>query len=137
MSLAYTKKRVIMVDLDIRKGTLSRHLGHHRVGVTNYLSDNTVRVDDIIQKGEGFDLISSGAVAPNPAELLMDERLDELMSELRKRYDYIIADNVPVGLIADATIANRVADLTIFVVRAGKLDRRQLPDIEQLYEEKS
>lgn len=136
MSLAYTKKRVIMVDLDIRKGTLSRHLGHHRVGVTNYLSDNTVRVDDIIQKGEGFDLISSGAVAPNPAELLMDERLDELMSELRKRYDYIIADNVPVGLIADATIANRVADLTIFVVRAGKLDRRQLPDIEQLYEEK-
>lgn len=50
MSLAYTKKRVIMVDLDIRKGTLSRHLGHHRVGVTNYLSDNTVRVDDIIQK---------------------------------------------------------------------------------------
>lgn len=137
MSLAYTKKRVIMVDLDIRKGTLSRHLGHHRVGVTNYLSDNTVRVDDIIQKGEKFDIISSGAVAPNPAELLMDERLDELMNELRKRYDYIIADNVPVGLIADATIANRVADLTIFVVRAGKLDRRQLPDIEQLYEEKS
>lgn len=136
MSLAYTKKRVIMVDLDIRKGTLSRHLGHHRVGVTNYLSDNTVRVDDIIQKGEKFDIISSGAVAPNPAELLMDERLDELIGELRKRYDYIIADNVPVGLIADATIANRVADLTIFVVRAGKLDRRQLPDIEQLYEEK-
>lgn len=136
MSLAYLKKRVVMVDLDIRKGTLSRHFGHYHVGVTNYLSDNMVKVDDIIQHQEGFDLIPAGILAPNPAELLMDNRLDELMSELRTRYDYIIADNVPVGLIADATIANRIADLTIFVVRAGKLDRRQLPDIEKLYQEK-
>ena len=135
MSLAYMKKRVVMVDLDIRKGTLSRHFGHYHVGVTNYLSDNTVKVDDIIQHQEGFDLIPAGILAANPAELLMDNRLDELMSELRTRYDYIIADNVPVGLIADATIANRIADLTIFVVRAGKLDRRQLPDIEKLYQE--
>ena len=136
MSLAYMKKRVVMADLDIRKGTLSRHFGHYHVGVTNYLSDNTVKVDDIIQHQEGFDLIPAGILAPNPAELLMDNRLDELMNELRTRYDYIIADNVPVGLIADATIANRIADLTIFVVRAGKLDRRQLPDIEKLYQEK-
>ena len=136
MSLAYLKKRVVMVDLDIRKGTLSRHFGHYHVGVTNYLSDNTVKVDNIIQHQEGFDLIPAGILAPNPAELLMDNRLDELMSELRARYDYIIVDNVPVGLIADATIANRIADLTIFVVRAGKLDRRQLPDIEKLYQEK-
>lgn len=136
MSMAYLKKRVIMVDLDIRKGTLSRHFGHYHVGVTNYLSDNTVKVDDIIQHQEGLDLIPAGILAPNPAELLMDNRLDELMNELRTRYDYIIADNVPVGLIADATIANRIADLTIFVVRAGKLDRRQLPDIEKLYQEK-
>lgn len=136
MSLAYLKKRVVMVDLDIRKGTLSRHFGHYHVGVTNYLSDNTVKVDDIIQHQEGFDLIPAGTLAPNPAELLMDNRLDELIDELRTRYDYIIADNVPVGLIADATIANRIADLTIFVVRAGKLDRRQLPDIEKLYQEK-
>ena len=95
-----------------------------------------MKVDDIIQHQEGFDLIPAGILAPNPAELLMDNRLDELMNELRTRYDYIIADNVPVGLIADATIANRIADLTIFVVRAGKLDRRQLPDIEKLYQEK-
>lgn len=136
MSLAYMKKRVVMVDLDIRKGTLSRHFGHYHVGVTNYLSDNTVKLDDIIQHQDGFDLVPAGILAPNPAELLMDNRLDELMNELRARYDYIIADNVPVGLVADAIIANRIADLTIFVVRAGKLDRRQLPDIEKLYQEK-
>lgn len=135
LSLTYAKKRVVLLDLDIRKGTLSRHFGAGHVGVTNYLADPSLTVDDVIQHLEAFDIVPAGAVAPNPAELLMDERLDALVSELRSRYDYVIADNVPVGLIADASIANRIADLTLFVVRAGRLDRRQLPDIERLYTE--
>lgn len=133
LSLTYAKKRVVLLDLDIRKGTLSRHFGAGHVGVTNYLADPSLTVDDVIQHLEAFDIVPAGAVAPNPAELLMDERLDALVSELRSRYDYVVADNVPVGLIADASIANRIADLTLFVVRAGRLDRRQLPDIERLY----
>ena len=134
MSFVYAKKRVALVDLDIRKGTLSRHFGIRRTGVTNYLADPSVTVDEIIQHREHFDVISFGATAPNPAELLMDSRLDELFDALRSRYDLIIADNVPIGIIADASIANRIADLTIFVIRAGRLDRRQLPDIEAIYE---
>lgn len=134
MSFVYAKKRVVLVDLDIRKGTLSRHFGIRRTGVTNYLADPSVTVDEIIQHREHFDVISFGATAPNPAELLMDSRLDELFDALRSRYDLIIADNVPIGIIADASIANRIADLTIFVIRAGRLDRRQLPDIEAMYE---
>ena len=134
MSFVYAKKREVLVDLDIRKGTLSRHFGIRRTGVTNYLADPSVTVDEIIQHREHFDVISFGATAPNPAELLMDSRLDELFDALRSRYDLIIADNVPVGIIADASIANRIADLTIFVIRAGRLDRRQLPDIEAMYE---
>lgn len=136
MSFVCAKKRVVLVDLDIRKGTLSRYMGHHKAGVTNYLSDPSVTVDDILQHHDGFDVIAAGPMAPNPAELLMDSRLDELMAELRGRYDYVIADSVPVGVIADASIANRIADLTVFVIRAGRLDRRQLPDIEALYEGK-
>lgn len=137
--LAYSKKRVIMVDIDIRKRTLS-HLfnGHKQVGLTNYFVDDSITVDEIIhhdEGGENIDIIYAGHSAPNPAELLMDNRLDQLMDELRKRYDYIIADSVPVGIVADATISNRVGDVTLFVVRAGKLDRRQLPDIEGLYAE--
>lgn len=135
LSLTYAKKRVVLLDLDIRKGTLSRHFGAGHVGVTNYLADPSLTVDDVIQHLDPFDIVPAGAVAPNPAELLMDERLDALVAELRQRYDYVIADNVPVGLIADASIANRIADLTLFVVRAGRLDRRQLPDIERLYAE--
>ena len=136
MSFVCAKKRVVLVDLDIRKGTLSRYMGHHKTGVTNYLSDPSVTVDDILQHHDGFDVIAAGPMAPNPAELLMDSRLDELIAELRGRYDYVIADSVPVGVIADASIANRIADLTVFVIRAGRLDRRQLPDIETLYEGK-
>lgn len=131
-----TKKRVALVDLDIRKGTLSRHYRKHPAGVTNFLADESIGLDDIIHTDEKFpnlDIISSGTVAPNPAELLMDGRLDEMMAELRLHYDYVIVDNVPVGIVADATITNRISDLTIFVVRAGKLDRRQLPDMEELY----
>ena len=125
-SLAYAKKRVIMLDLDIRKGTLSRSFGLRKYGITDYLVDSSVQIDDVIQSCDGFDVIASGTVAPNPAELLMDERLDELVAELRRRYD----------IIADATISNRIADLTLFVARSGKLDRRQLPDVEELYQEK-
>lgn len=127
---------MVLVDLDIRKGTLSRHFHKHPVGVTNYLADDSIRLDDIIHtdgKFDNLDIISSGTVAPNPAELLMDERLDAMVEELRQRYDYIIVDNVPVGIVADATITNRISDLTIFVVRAGRLDRRLLPDMEELY----
>ncbi|MDY4563322.1 MAG: polysaccharide biosynthesis tyrosine autokinase [Candidatus Cryptobacteroides sp.] len=142
-SFISARKKVVLVDLDIRKGILtahfSKHSHHHAQGVTNYLADTDIRLDDIISSDtgvEGLDLIPSGSIAPNPAELLMDERLDEMFKELRNRYDVIITDSVPVGLVADATIANRVTDLTLFVVRAGRLDRRQLPDIEAMYQER-
>ena len=142
-SFISARKKVVLVDLDIRKGILtahfSKHSHHHAQGVTNYLADTDLRLDDIISSDtgvEGLDLIPSGSIAPNPAELLMDERLDEMFKELRNRYDVIITDSVPVGLVADATIANRVTDLTLFVVRAGRLDRRQLPDIEAMYQER-
>ena len=135
LSLVIAKKRVVLIDMDIRRGTLSRQFHLHKTGLTNYLADASLTAQDIIQHLDGFDIIAAGAIAPNPAELLMDSRLDALVAELRNLYDYIIVDSVPVGVIADATISNRIADLTIFVARAGKLDRRQLPEIEQLYKE--
>ena len=111
MSLVLAKKKVILIDMDIRRGTLSRQFHLKKIGLTNYLADNTLLAEDIIQHQDGFDIIAAGAIAPNPAELLMDERLDNLVTELRRRYDYIVVDSVPVGIIADATISNRIADL--------------------------
>ena len=115
-SLVLAHKKVVLVDLDIRKSTLSKHGNRMQKGVTNYLSDKVESLDEIITKNElfdGLDLIHAGPIPPNPAELLLSDRLDQLIAELRQRYDYIIVDNVPAGIVADATIVNRVADLTI------------------------
>ena len=135
-SLVLAHKKVVLVDLDIRKSTLSKHGNRMQKGVTNYLSDKVESLDEIITKNElfdGLDLIHAGPIPPNPAELLLSDRLDQLIAELRQRYDYIIVDNVPAGIVADASIVNRVADLTICVVRAGTMDRRQLPELERMY----
>ena len=132
MSFALTRKKVILVDLDIRKGTLSGHVsGTTNMGITNYLSGKVDDIDSIIKKEElatNLDIIHTGPVPPNPSELLLSDRLEVLIEELKKRYDYIILDNVPAGLVADAAIVNRVADLTIYILRAGLMDRRQLPE---------
>lgn len=110
----------------------------HVKGVAHYLSNPSIVVDDLILRdafGEGLDLIPIGVIAPNPTELLLSRRLDELMDRLRELYDYIIVDNVPIGLVADASVVNRISDLTLFIVRVGKIDRRQLPELERLYQE--
>lgn len=136
MSFALTSKKVILLDTDIRKGALKRYVTSVKKGITNYLSGKVNTIDEIIIKGElhpNLDVIQAGPVPPNPAELLLNTRLEELITELRKRYDYIIIDNVPAMMVADAAIVNRVADITIYVVRQGIFDRRQLPELEKLY----
>ena len=129
---------MVLVDLDLRKGTLSHRAGIIGKGVTEYLSDPTVQVDQIIRKDPNapkLSVIASGAVPPNPAELLLGERLDELADKLSEQFDFVVFDNVPFGRVADAAIANRVADLTIFILRAAKLDRRALPELQRLYDD--
>lgn len=138
MSLALTGKKVVLVDLDIRKATMSKLIHSTSKGVTSYLSEQTDEIRELVQPSkldENLDMISVGPTPPNPAELLLSERLDLLISWLRENYDYIILDNVPSLQIADAYIINRVVDLTIYLVHANKFPRRMLPDLEQLYKE--
>lgn len=137
--MAYAGKKVLMIDLDIRKGALTRLFGGRRKpGVTHYLAGQTDDVRALIHavpECPGLDIIYSGVVPPNPAELLLSHRLDELVAAVKEDYDYVFLDNVPVAVVADATIVNRLADATVFIGRAGVLDRRQLPDIERIYQE--
>ena len=132
-------KKVIVLDLDLRKATLSRLMGIKRTeGISQYLADKTVTVDEIIRNNvqeKGIDIISAGVIPPNPSELLMSDRLDELISILKEKYDYIFVDNVPIGVVADSMITDRVSDISLFIVRAGKLDCKQLPDLDRLYKE--
>lgn len=140
MTLAFSGNKVLMIDLDLRRRTLSKHMGQRSNpnGATKYLSSADTQVNDIISKSglhENFDFVYAGLQPPNPAELLMSKRLDDLIAECRKLYDYIIIDSVPALIIADAMITSRVADLSIYVVREGLLERQQLPDINALHEE--
>ena len=141
MTLAFSGNKVLMVDLDLRRRTLSKHMGQRSNpnGATKYLSSTDTNINDIITNSglhENFDFIYAGLQPPNPAELLMSKRLDQLFEECRKHYDYIIIDSVPALIIADAMITSRVADLSIYVVREGLLERQQLPDINALHTEK-
>lgn len=138
LSLALAGKKVALVDLDIRRASLSNIFGEHKAGVTDYLCDFVSKLDEVIlhsEQSENLDFIPAGHQAPNPSEILMSERLDKMVEELKEKYDYVIIDSVPVNVVADALIVNRVADLTLFVLRSGNLDRRLLPDIQALYDE--
>ena len=121
LSLAILGKKVALVGMDIRKPMLAAYFGLSNKGhLTDYLAEPDVTIDDIIvPSGEhpNLDIIPCGTVPPNPAELLQTERVDELFTELRKRYDYILVDSAPVALVSDTYLLDRIADVTIFVCR--------------------
>ena len=136
MTLALAGKKVLLLDVDLRKRSLSKRMHAEGIGLTNYLSGRVNNIDELIMKDEFhecLDVIHAGPTPPNPAELLLSKRLDILVDEIRNRYDYIIIDSVPSMMVADASITARVTDITIYVIREGLMDRRQLADVERIY----
>lgn len=129
-------KRVIAVDLDLRKGSLSRYVGNPREGVSTYLAGRVSEYKPLIRRLGDIDVLPCGKLPPNPSELLMSARFRDMIEQLRRDYDYVFLDCPPVEIVADATIINRSVDRTLFVVRAGLLDRDALPDIEKWYDDK-
>jgi capsular exopolysaccharide synthesis family protein len=137
MALATSGKRVVVIDLDLRRRTLSKTMGHRtdRRGVTSYLTGKIAQLNDVISGSalnDNLDFVYSGPQPPNPTEILLSERMDQFIAELRTRYDYIIIDSVPAMAVADALIVDRLADLTVYVVRCGNLKLDQLHEIEEL-----
>ena len=137
-SLAIKGKRVIAIDLDLRKGSLSEYAGRPKAGISDYLVGQVNRIDEVVIRSDNanLDIIPVGTIPPNPTELLFAERLEQLVDNLRKEYDYIFIDCPPVEIVADAAIINKLADMTLFIVRAGLLDRSMLPEIEKFYTDK-
>ena len=137
--LAIKGKKVLVIDLDLRRASLSRYAADDKVGISNYLAGQAVTLQDLIvpvKDGDsGLDILPVGTLPPNPTELLVSERLEQLLQELRTRYDYIFIDCPPVEVVADAAIISKLADMTLFVVRAGLLERSMLPEIDHLYQE--
>ncbi|SDD39960.1 capsular exopolysaccharide family [Mucilaginibacter pineti] len=140
-SIALSGKKVVLLELDLRKPRLLKNMGvENDYGFTNYvISAGEGGVDNLIKPStfnENFSFISSGPIPPNPAELLMNDHLHILIDELRERFDYVIIDSAPVGLVSDALIIEEFADIMCYVVRQNYTHKSQLGIVNDLYKSK-
>ena len=143
MSLAIKKKKVLLIDGDLRRGVASMLAGSPSEGLSDYLNGRVDDIHSIICKGEnckdlvpGFDVLPVGTLPPNPTELLFTPRLEAMIKQVRQEYDYVIIDCPPIEVVADTQIIEQFADRTIFVVRAGLMERSMLPEVDALYKAK-
>ena len=119
--LAFTGKRVIIIDLDMRKPKI-----HKGFGVTNNIGMSTIltgitEVNECINNSPmpNLQFITAGPTPPNPSELILTDKLNEVITHLKKTYDYIVIDNAPIGLVTDGIATIQKADYPIYVFRAG------------------
>lgn len=126
VSFALLGKKVILLGLDIRKPALGRlfDLADRGRGVTQLLTKDQITSDDIYSQiqpsgvNQNLDLMLAGPTPPNPTELLARKNLADILEELKKKYDYIILDTAPVGLVTDTLQIGKLADISIIVCRA-------------------
>jgi len=138
-SLAISGKKTLLLAMDLRAPKILKYMGiDDDQGVTNFIKNNNIEVANIIekyQKIENLDIISSGDIPPNPVELLMSKRVQEIFEFAKNNYEYIIVDTAPVGMVTDTIQISRFADLTIYVIKANYLDKRMLHIPERLHKE--
>lgn len=134
--LALSGKRTVILEFDIRKPKIMKGLGlHERKGITNYIV-GSINVNDVIYPipdVENLYVIPCGPVPPNPAEMLLSERVGQLFAELRKLFDVIIIDSAPVGLVSDAITLGKHADAAIYIVRHNYTLKKQIQLIDEIY----
>lgn len=138
-TFAMKGKRVLVVDGDLRHGSASAYVGTPKKGLSDYLGKRENNVEDLIVEKEnypGLFVLPVGTIPPNPTELLAEPRLAELMEKMRSRFDYILIDCPPVDIVADTQIIEKLADRTVFIVRAGLLERDMLSQLQSDYDGK-
>ncbi len=132
VTLAHQGVRTLLIDADLRKGTLHKMFAVPREpGLTQLLIgessiDVAVKKVSLGEGGQTLHLLTSGRVPPNPAELLGSERMRTLLEQLRQRFDMILFDTPPLTLVTDAAVLGTLSDSTVLVARAGVTDKRAL-----------
>lgn len=137
-TFALSGKKVLLIGMDIRNPRLDEYLTLPDRGVTNYLSSKNLVLEDLIVKYDGFEdfhVLPAGVIPPNPAELLMNKKVDILFETVKNQYDYIIVDTAPVSLVTDTILIAKHADCFIYVARANFLEKRMLNIANTLYKE--
>lgn len=139
-TLALSGQKVLLMGMDLRAPKVTEYLGiPDRKGITNYITDEDMTLDELIftiPQVKGLDIISSGVIPPNPAELLMTKRVENLFTIVKQEYDIVIVDTAPVNLVTDTLLIGKHADMFMYVIRANYLDRRLLAVPQELYNEK-
>lgn len=143
MNLGYTlaikKKRVLIIDSDMRHGSTSAYIGSPETGLSDYLSGKLADVHDAICEYDGLPslhILPVGTMPPNPTELLENGRLEKIVDSFREEYDYILFDCPPIEVVADTQIVDKFVDRTVFIVRAGLLERAMLEELEKIFNDK-
>ncbi len=140
MILASTNKKVLLIGADIRNpkiytfftgsnvDKMSKPSRNKDAGLTEFLYDNTLTSKDIINPmlvhHNTIDVVYSGRIPPNPAELLMSPRIKELFDEASAKYDYVIVDTAPLMVVTDTLLIAEYANHLIYVTRAGVTDNK-------------
>ena len=133
-TMALKEAKVMLVDLDLRKSSLSKSLGLDHSGVAAYLNGkNDTYRDHAEEVVPNLFVLPVGTLPPNPTELLLTERFSQMIEEMRNEFDYIFLDCPPIDIVADASIITENVDMTVFVMRANRIDKKVLPEIENLY----
>ena len=136
VTLAYAGRKTIILEMDLRKPKVSAIFGLSLdfAGISNYLADSSAALDPMIRPSgiAGLDVLSCGAILPNPSELLGGQRLDDLIAILKTRYDDIIIDSPPIHLVTDALIIARVANASLYVIRQGYTSKHEFDFINEV-----
>ncbi len=136
--LALAGKRTIILEFDIRKPKVLTGLNlTKRPGITNYLVGKTDNIEELISPVEDFEnlyAMGCGPVPPNPSELLLDPKVEGLFNYLKTRFDAVIVDTAPVGMVSDAMTLGKFADCTLYLVRQGHTFKKQVALIDEFYQ---
>jgi len=153
MIFASTNKKVLLIGADIRNPKLYTFFSNNKdisqigkprreanIGLTEYLFDNTLNTTDIINPmlvhENAVDVIYSGKIPPNPAELLMSSRVEELFAQVSEKYDYVIVDTAPMMVVTDTLLISEYANHILYVTKAGVTEKKVLEFPIKLLKEK-
>lgn len=133
-------KKVLLLGMDLRAPKFKEYMQlPFEIGITNYIINESLHWKDLITsipEFENFDVISSGPIPPNPAELITSDRITQLLNEVSEYYDYIIVDTAPIGMVTDTALIADKADVFLYIVRMNHLDKRMLDLIDKIKQEK-
>ena len=123
--LSFKFKKVLLIGADLRNPQIHKFINVDKSvkGLSNYIYSNNLNWKDLIHKNDGLDILLSGAIPPNPTELLSSEKFKNLMKEISLHYDYIVIDSAPCILVSDTFEISKYVDTTLYVVRSNFSDK--------------